>query len=183
MGLTSFTDRIVELFARAWDKLPAVLLTVILGYLAIKTVKYFLHGVIRVSRANVALKSVLISVIDVALWILVIAAILHQIGLTQIALALSGTVAIAGIAISIGSSVFIQDMVAGIFLAQDPDFNVGDTIEVKDLVGTVERMDARKVRIRDDKNRLHIYPNSAFDKEAWIVQEKKDKGGRWAKLS
>jgi len=177
MGTTAFVDRIVELLALAWDKLPQILLTFVVGYLAIKLIKILLHGIIRVSRANAALKGVLISVIDVGLWILVLAAILHQIGLTQIALALSGTVAIAGIAISVGSSSFIQDLVAGIFLAQDPDFNVGDTIQVKDLTGTVERMDARKVRLRDEKGKLHIYPNSAFDKEAWIVVEKRSKGG------
>jgi small-conductance mechanosensitive channel len=171
MGLTSFVDRVVEIGAAAWDKLPQIILTLIVGWLLIKLIKAILHGVIRVSRANAAMKGILMSVVDVGLWILVLAAVFQQIGLSQVALALSGTVAIAGIAISVGSSSLIQDLVSGLFLAQDPDFNVGDTIEVKDVVGKVERMDARKVRIRDEKGRLHIYPNSVFDKEAWAVRE------------
>ncbi len=179
MGFTSFIDRIVEIAAAAWDKLPQVLLTLILGFLLIKLIKALLHGVIRVSRANQALKGVLMSVVDVGLWLLVLAAILQQIGLGQVALALSGTVAVAGIAISIGSSVFIQDMVAGVFLAQDPDFNVGDTIEHVGVEGIVERMDARKVRLRDNDGNLHVYPNSSFDKDSWIVIEQRStKGGR-----
>lgn len=171
MGLTSFIDRVVEIVAAAWDKLPQILLTLVVGFLFIKLIKYLLHGIIRVSRANQALKGVLMSVVDVGLWILVLAAILQQVGLGQVALALSGTVAVAGIAISIGASAFVQDMVAGVFLAQDPDFNVGDTIEVREVVGRVERMDARKVRIRDSQGKLHVYPNSSFDKEAWVVSK------------
>jgi small-conductance mechanosensitive channel len=172
MGLTSFVDRVVEIGAAAWDKLPQIILTLIVGWLLIKLIKAILHGVIRVSRANAAMKGILMSVVDVGLWILVLAAVFQQIGLSQVALALSSTVAIAGIAISVGSSSLIQDLVSGIFLAQDPDFNVGDMVEVNNVAGRVERMDARKVRIRDSKGRLHIYPNSVFDKEAWIVQDK-----------
>ncbi|MEX1052031.1 MAG: mechanosensitive ion channel domain-containing protein [Patescibacteria group bacterium] len=178
MGLTSFIDRIIEIAAAAWDKLPQILLTLVIGFILIKLIKALLHGVIRVSRANQALKGVLMSVVDVALWILVLAAIFQQIGLGQVALALSGTVAIAGIAVSIGSSVFIQDMVAGVFLAQDPDFKVGDTIEHNGVEGIVEKMDARKVRLRDKGGDLHVYPNSSFDKEPWIALAEKDKGGR-----
>jgi small-conductance mechanosensitive channel len=101
---------------------------------------------------------------------------LQQIGLPQVALALSSTVAIAGLAIATGSSVFIQDLVSGLFLAQDPDFNVGDRIKVLDLEGTVERMDARKIRMRDDKGLLHVLPNSTFDKSSWSVIQRK--GGK-----
>ena len=175
MGFTSFTDRIFEAAVTAWDKLPQVLLTIVAGYIAIKVIKALLHSVIRVSSANRAMKGVLMSVVDIGLWILVLAAVLQQIGLGNIALALSGTVAIAGVAMAIGASSFVQDMVAGVFLAQDPDFNVGDTIEVDDLIGKVERMDARKVRLRDSKDQLHVYPNSAFDKTSWTVIERRDK--------
>ncbi|MEX0594502.1 MAG: mechanosensitive ion channel domain-containing protein [Patescibacteria group bacterium] len=173
MGLTSFIDRIVEIGAAAWDKLPQILLTLLVGFILIKLIKVLLHGVIRVSRANQALKGVLMSVVDVGLWILVLAAIFQQVGLGQIALALSGRVAIAGIAFSVGSSAFVLDMVGGIFLAQDPDFNSGDTIEHAGVEGIVERMDARKVRIRDSKGNLHVFPNSAFDKAAWTVLRKR----------
>ena len=171
-GIT-FIDRVFELGVSAWEKLPQLLLTLVLGYIAIKVIKAIIHSAIRVSRANQAMKGVLISVVDIGLWILVLAAILQQVGLGSVAVALSGTVAIAGIAISIGSSAFVQDLVAGIFLAQDPDFSVGDTIETGQIVGTVERMDARKVRLRDQKGKLHVYPNSAFDKASWVLIEKK----------
>jgi small-conductance mechanosensitive channel len=172
MQTLSFTDHIFEIGVKAWDKLPALLLTLIVGYLLIRLLKSIVHSLVRVSRANAAMKGILINVIDVALWIFLLAAIL-----TQVAFALSSTVAIAGIAISVGSSAFIQDLVSGIFLAQDPDFNPGDEVKIQDVVGVIERMDARKIRLRDSKGQLHVFPNSTFDKTAWIVINRKSKLG------
>ncbi|HSX42207.1 MAG TPA: mechanosensitive ion channel domain-containing protein [Candidatus Saccharimonadales bacterium] len=176
MQFTSFADSLFRIGINAWDKLPQLLLTLIIGYLFIKLIKAVLHGAIKVTHANTSMKGILISVIDVALWIFLIAALLQQVGLTQISLALSGSVAIAGIAISVGSSAFVQDLVAGLFLAQDKDFNTGDIIKVGEIMGRVERMDARKIRLRDEEGNLHIFPNSMLDKEAWVVLQKKNGG-------
>ncbi len=101
---------------------------------------------------------------------------LSQVGLTQIAFALSGSVAIAGIAISAGSASFVQDLVSGLFLAQDPDFNVGDVLKVQEVEGTVERMDGRKIRLRDKNGMLHVFSNATFDKEPWVVVQKRGRG-------
>jgi len=172
MSVTSFSDQIFALMLRAWDKLPTLLLTLIVGFILIKIIKAVLHGLVGFSRANLALKGILFSVLDVALWIFLIAALLQQVGLTQISLALSGTVAISALALSAGSASFVQDLVAGIFLAQDNDFNAGDRIKADGIEGVVERMDARKIRLRDDKGQLHIFPNSYFDRSTWIVLKK-----------
>ncbi|MEK7202452.1 MAG: mechanosensitive ion channel domain-containing protein [Patescibacteria group bacterium] len=173
MAVTSFSDRIFELLAKSWDRLPQLLLTIVVGYIIIKLIKAFLRGLIGYSKANSALKGIVLSVLDVALWIFLIAALLQQVGLTQISLALSGTVAISALALSAGSTAFIQDLVAGIFLAQDPDFSAGDRVKVDEVEGIVERMDARKIRLRDDKGILHIFPNSHFDRTAWMVLKKR----------
>lgn len=178
MEPTSFVDHLIEITVKVWDKLPQLLLTLVVGFIVIQIIKTVVHGAIRVTRANLALKGILISVIDIALWIFLVAAILQQIGLTQIALALSSVVAISALAISAGSTAFVQDLISGIFLAQDPDFNVGDRVKVNDIEGELERMDARKVRLRDDKGQLHIFPNSTFDRAAWVVLLKKTKGGK-----
>lgn len=176
MSFTAFSDRIFGLVAHAADKAPELILTFIVGFIVIKFVKLLIHGAIRVSRANEALKGILMSVIDIALWVFLLAAMLSQVGLTQIAFALSGSVAIAGIAISAGSASFVQDLVSGLFLAQDPDFNVGDVLKVHEVEGTVERMDGRKIRLRDKNGLLHVFSNSTFDKEPWVVVQKRVRG-------
>lgn len=146
-----------------------MLLTFLFGYILLKIVSALIGSLIRVSRARSALKGILMSVINIALWLLLIAAMLQQVGLTQLAFALSGFVAFAGLALTAGSASLIQDLVSGIFLAQDPDFNVGDQLKVNEIEGTVEKMDARKIRLRDKSGQLHILPNSTFDKAHWSV--------------
>jgi len=173
MDITSFSDRLFEIGLKSWEKLPDLVLTLIFGYIVIKVIKSLVIGVISFSRANSALKGILFSVLDVVMWILLIAVMLQQIGLTQISIALSGAVAISALAISAGSAAFVQDLVAGIFLSQDSDFNAGDLLRVGEIEGVVERMDARKIRLRDEKGKLHIFPNSFFDKSTWIVLKKR----------
>jgi small-conductance mechanosensitive channel len=170
MSFSSFSDQLWLIALKAWDRLPSIVLTFLVGYLVIKIVKTALHSLIRVTRANQAMKGIIISVIDFGLWIMLLAAVLQQVGLTQLSLALSGSVLVLGLAISTGSAAFIQDLVAGIFLAQDRDFNVGYRVQIDAVEGTVEKMDARKIRIRDDRGHLHIFPNSIFDRAAWIVK-------------
>jgi small-conductance mechanosensitive channel len=176
MQFTSLADQLFAIGVKAWDRLPQLLLTVIVGYIIIRIVKAVLDGAIQVSHANFAMKGILMSVINIVLWIFLIAVVLQQMGLTQISLALSGSVIIAGLAISTGSSAFIQDLVSGLFLAQDKDFNAGDEVKIMDVDGRVERMDARKIRIRDKDGQLHIFPNSLFDKAPWVVVKRKEEG-------
>ncbi len=173
MDSTSFVDKLASVVLNAWDKLPQLLLTFLVGFLAVKLFSALLSGFIRVSRAKQALKDILMSVINVSLWLLLIAALLQQMGLTQLAFALSGFVAVAGLAITAGTSSMVQDLISGLFLAQDPDFNVGDRLKINEVEGIIEKMDARKIRLRDSDKRLHVIPNSTLDKSAWVVLDKK----------
>jgi small conductance mechanosensitive channel len=173
MQLSLFTDQLASIFSRVWDKLPELLLTFVFGYLLIKIASAVIGSLIQVSRARAALKGILMSVLNIALWLLLIAALLQQVGLTQRAFALSGFVAFAGLALTAGSSALIQDLISGIFLAQDPDFNVGDQLKVNDIEGVVEKMDARKIRLRDRSGQLHVLPNSTLDKAHWSVVKRR----------
>lgn len=169
-------SRIVNM---VWEKLPELVLTLVFGILLIKLVKLVVHRLVKVSLANKAMRGVLLSVLDFGLWLFLFATIFHEIGLTQLSFALSGSVIALVVAAASGSSAFVQDVVAGIFLAQDRDFKLGSRIKVDTTEGLVERMDGRKVRIRDDKGNLHVYPNSQFDRGSWVVKEEaSSQGGR-----
>lgn len=173
MGSNKFSDQIVDIFTKAVDKLPELLLTFVVGYILLRIASGVIGSVIRVSRAKAALKDILMSVVQIALWILLMAAMLQQMGLTQLAFALSGFVAFAGLALTAGTSSLVQDLISGVFLSQDPDFNIGDQLNVGEVEGIIEKMDARKIRLRDKGGKLHVFPNSTLDKTAWVVIKKK----------
>jgi small-conductance mechanosensitive channel len=73
-----------------------------------------------------------------------------------------------------GGSTLVADIIAGIFLARDADFNVGDEVIVgeRPTMGVVESMDARRTRVRDENGILHVLPNSVIERKEWIVIRK-----------
>lgn len=172
--MENWIDGLNNLVARVSDRLPGLVLTLIAGYIAIKVIRSALYGVIRVTRGNQAMKGIILSLIDVVLWTLLIAVLLRSLGLTQISLVLSSGVAFFALALSTGSAALLQDLVAGIFLAQDPDIRIGEYLEFGETKGRVEKLDARKIRLRDDKGDYYVVPNSVFDKAVWKIPKKEE---------
>ena len=67
---------------------------------------------------------------------------------------------IAGVAIGLAAQTIVKDMLNGILILVEDQFNVGDTIKVAGLTGTVEAMTLRKTTIRDGDGTLYVVPNS-----------------------
>ncbi|MBR9863379.1 MAG: mechanosensitive ion channel family protein [Rhodobacteraceae bacterium] len=65
---------------------------------------------------------------------------------------------ILGIAIGFGTQSLVRDIVAGIFFLIDDAFRLGEYIEVGDLVGTVESISIRSMRIRHHRGKVHTVP-------------------------
>jgi len=60
--------------------------------------------------------------ISAAGWIIVIGAALNALGLDEVALAVSGSIALVALALGTAASGTTGDIIAGIFLASDEDF-------------------------------------------------------------
>lgn len=103
-------------------------------------------------------------------WVVIIAGVLQSLGLNQIALAVGGSISLAALGIASAASGNLGDIIAGIFLASDPDFGNGFTVTSGDLSGVIERIDLRKTRIRAPDGKLHVVPNKKIENEVWIVE-------------
>jgi moderate conductance mechanosensitive channel len=68
---------------------------------------------------------------------------------------------IVGIAIGFGSQKLVQDLITGLFLLLENTVQVGDTVSVSGLTGTVENVSIRTIRLRAGDGSLHIVPFSA----------------------
>jgi len=66
---------------------------------------------------------------------------------------------IAGLAVGLGAQNLINDMVSGFFVLFEEHFLVGDFIRIGDAEGTVESIDLRTTKIRDNAGRHHIVRN------------------------
>jgi len=67
---------------------------------------------------------------------------------------------IAGIAIGLAAQNIVKDVFNGVLILIEDQFNLGDTIRVAGLAGTVEAMTLRKTTVRDADGTLYIIPNS-----------------------
>lgn len=163
--LSAFSDPILK----ALPKLPQAVLAFAVGLVMVKLFEWLFAYTLRLSRTSRTLQDILNSVASVILWVILIAVVFQSLGLAQVALAFSGSVAIIGVAIGAGANAMVQDIIAGLFLSRDRDFNVGYQIKTGDVEGIVQAIDVRKVRIQDAKGNVHILPTSAFDKSSWVV--------------
>ena len=67
---------------------------------------------------------------------------------------------VAGIAIGLAAQNIVKDMLNGILILIEDQFNVGDTVRLAGLTGTVEAMTLRKTTVRDADGTLYVIPNS-----------------------
>lgn len=65
---------------------------------------------------------------------------------------------ILGIAIGFGTQSLVRDIVSGLFFLIDDAFRVGEYIEVGDLMGSVESISVRSMRIRHHRGKVHTVP-------------------------
>ncbi len=153
--------------------LPGILgaLAIILaGSLALSVTLRIMQAGARRAHVKPALIDLMLAALTAAGWILIVAGVLQSLGLNQIALAVGGSISLVALGIAGAASGNLGDIIAGVFLASDPDFGTGFTISSKEITGTIERIDLRKTRIRTADGKLHVVPNKMIESEVWIVE-------------
>jgi small conductance mechanosensitive channel len=67
---------------------------------------------------------------------------------------------IIGVGIGLAAQSLFKDIINGVFILVEDQYNVGDVIKAASLQGTVEDLTLRLTRLRDGDGTLHIIPNS-----------------------
>jgi moderate conductance mechanosensitive channel len=67
---------------------------------------------------------------------------------------------VAGVAIGLAAQTIVKDMFNGILILVEGQFNIGDSVKLAGLSGTVEAMTLRKTTVRDGDGTLYVIPNS-----------------------
>lgn len=173
--ITTFQD-FVDTFIQLLPKVGRGILLFILGILFIHFFMKLVVKFIDYIRISLGLKEILVILSRAVLWILLVIGVLQMLGLSNIAIALSGFVAALSIGISQGFTQTVTDLVSGIQLANDQDFRVGDRVIAgeKDhrIEGYIIEMDTKKTRIMDKHGNLHILPNALIDRNEWTLLER-----------
>jgi small-conductance mechanosensitive channel len=87
--------------------------------------------------------------------------VLHLLPIFNINLTpLLASAGVAAAAIGFGAQTLVHDMLNGLFILFEDQFNIGDTVKLAGLQGTVESMTLRTSILRDTDGTLYIIPNS-----------------------
>jgi small conductance mechanosensitive channel len=76
---------------------------------------------------------------------------------TKTLLASAGVV---GVGIGLGAQSLFKDMLNGIFILVEGQYNVGDLVTIASVTGTVEDLSLRITKVRDGNGTLYFIPNS-----------------------
>ncbi len=104
--------------------------------------------------------------------LVILSGALQALGLDQIALAIGGSISLIALGVATAASGNLGDIIAGVFLASDPDFGTGFVITTNGITGSIEHVDLRKTRVRTEDGRLHIVPNKSVESNSWIVEHR-----------
>lgn len=149
-------------------KLPHLVVIVVIAFFLNKLLRIITGRMVRVAERHaaghgrIAEVKTLASVIR-ATGLAVIGAIAGMQFLAALGVNLSPLLAsagVAGVAIGLAAQTIVKDMFNGILILVEGQFNVGDTVRLAGLAGTVEAMTLRKTTVRDGDGTLYVIPNS-----------------------
>lgn len=150
------------------SKLPHLVVIAAIGFILIRLLRIVTNRMVRVAEQHapgperIAQVKTLSGVIR-ATGITVIGIIVGLQFLAAVDINLSPLLAsagIAGVAIGLAAQTIVKDMLNGVLILVEDQFNVGDTVKIAGLAGTVEAMTLRKTTVRDGDGTLYVIPNS-----------------------
>ncbi|MBV8206678.1 MAG: mechanosensitive ion channel family protein [Acidobacteria bacterium] len=67
---------------------------------------------------------------------------------------------VAGLAVGFGAQTLVHDVITGFFILMENQYDLGDTVRLAGVRGTVEIMTLRRTVLRDADGAVHTIPNS-----------------------
>ena len=149
-------------------KLPHLLVVAAIAFVLMRLLRLISFHMTRAAERNSATPVHIAQVKTVAgivrttglaiIWLIAGLQILDTLGVNLAPLLASA--GIAGIALGLAAQNIVKDVLNGILILIEDQFNVGDTVRLAGLSGIVEAMTLRKTTVRDADGTLYIVPNS-----------------------
>ncbi len=167
----ALANSIIDWFNGAVQRAPGVIVGLLIGILVVRVASRLTRRILKITQLQKGLRQILGSAVETLLWIMLTILVLQWLGFPNILVFFSSSTLAIGILLAAGGSTLLSDLIAGIFLARDNDFNVGDEVSVGEnrTEGMIESMDVRRVRLRGKDGQLHVLPNSVVERKEWVL--------------
>lgn len=173
--MNSFGDQFGYILDQAMVRLPDALTTLVVGVIVVEILLILMYNLLRLTNMKTGLRKVLKSLLRAFLFIVLFIAVLQALGLDNVFVALTGSSVILALLLSTGVAPLITDVLAGLFLGSDREFQPGATVRAgdKEAEGVIETISIRKTYIRDTSGTIHVIPNSLIEKNEWVILKKR----------
>ena len=95
------------------------------------------------------------------IFVIVFSALIQILGVLSIDVKpLIASAGVVGLAIGFGAQTLVKDVINGFFILLENQYDIGDTVKVGGVQGTVENMTLRRTVLRDADGTVHTVPNS-----------------------
>jgi len=163
LGIEDASPMLIGVFdvtARVLQSLFVVAIALIISFILRRAIYKFFRLQGRCSAKSETLSSVLINFVKYGIGFLAVSQILTYFGVRiESILAVAG---IGGVAIGFGAQTIVRDVLSGIFILLENQYNVGEVVQIGGLAGIIESVGIRTTKIREANGRLHILPNSSI---------------------
>ncbi len=133
---------------------------IVIGFMyAFKCIANIIFSFFKLSRArSKTIATIILSLIKYAIILIGVCWILTIIGVNVSTIFAS--VGVVALIVGFGAESLVSDLVTGVFVLIENQFNVGDIIEVDGFRGTVENISVRTISVRDAGGNVKIINNS-----------------------
>lgn len=146
------------------------------GLVIIPLIQKIIYGILKRLKVSKALRDVIRQLTGYSLYALWLVAILYSLGFTGLAATLSGGILLIGVGVGQAFRELLQNVISGVAMARDRDFEVGYEIEIGGKTrGVIQTVGTRKVRLVDNKGQLHIIPNTTVEQSEWVIIDREPK--------
>lgn len=169
--LDAWSDDAVEF---VHSKLPRLVVVAIGAWLLIKLLRLITRYVVRVAERNAEhpknvsqLKTLASAVRGTGIVIISALAAMYILPILGVDLGpLLASAGVAGVALGLAAQTIVKDVLNGILLLMEDQFNVGDVVTVAGLTGVVESLTLRRTTLRGFDGTVYVIPNSQITSTA-----------------
>ncbi len=149
-----------------------ILIIIVASYVIYRVVKATMHRVVSryvslrgkgrhsklwFENRSKTLSAIIASTLGIIILVFALFMILSELGV-DIAPLLAGA-GVIGIAVGFGAQSLIKDLLGGIFVLLEDQYNKGDVVQIAGISGLVEEVNLRRTILRDLEGIVHSIPN------------------------
>lgn len=164
---------IIDMLEDPVSKIIIILLIIITTSIIVRLVAYLMNKMKRFKK-DITLIYLIRDIINYIIYFIALMSILQIFDINLAGTLLS--LGIVGIAVSFAAKDLISNFFSGILVNNGQKVSkVGDTLEIKEMKGTVETISLRSTTIRDDNGVLSNIPNSILTNNTYLQYNKKER--------